>query len=239
MKKILVVLAMLIAVTLVTGTANAALLGIREIVGASYPDILLNTDGAVTYNATTNLFTFTAHDQKITYAPGDFENMTAYVAGYVDISTKSTITVTIDENGDLVGTGWMIEQVEHDSDPYTLKGNAFVANDIVLEGPVSVFGWGEGTGGEQLGTFAFKLDSASLSGKLIDYGIWPTEGETGIFAFSEGTVSWDGLWTHNFSLTKVKADKAPLLVPEPASLLLLGSGLMGLAAVGRKKKKIA
>ena len=240
MKKTLIALALLVAVVAFSQTADAALLGIRELVGNSYPDILLNTAGLINYNATSNVLTFTAYDQKITYssAPGDFESMTVNVPGVTTISTLHTLTLTIDENGNLVEPGWMIEQVTQDSDSYTLKGNTLNPGDIVLEGPVAAFGWGEGTGGEQLGTFDFVLDNSDLSGKLLDFGIWPDFGITGIFAFSEGTVSWNGLWTDNFTITKVKADKAPL-TPEPASLLLLGSGLVGLAAIGRKKRKIA
>ena len=54
-----------------------------------------------------------------------------------------------------------------------------------------------------------------------------------------GTKSSDNLLTsstpENVTTTVVGDPSGPSAVPEPATMLLLGSGLVGLAAAGRKK----
>ena len=222
MRKLLMVMAVIMAVVMVAGMASATLLGIGSL---GYPDIMFNNTGTISYTASTDSFVLDADDWKIAYADGTFDYLTG--TGYM---TDIKIYLTVDNNGNLVGTGTMVEKVVKGS--VTVSGNTYSAGTILLSGTVVAFGWGEG---DNLGDFDFLISKDSLSGALVDDGIWPTTWPTGIVAYAENLNGWAGSWDSNFNLYKVKGDKAP--VPEPATLLLLGSGLIGLAGIGRKTLK--
>jgi len=222
MRRLLMAVAVIVAVVMVAGVASAKLLGIGSL---GYPDIVFNNTGKISYTASTHSFVLDADDWKIAYADGTVDYLTG--TGYM---TDFKIYLTVDNNGNLVGTGTMVEKVVEGS--VTVSGNTYSAGTILLSGTVVAFGWGEG---DNLGDFDFLISKDSLSGALVDDGIWPTTVPTGIVAYAEDIGGWAGSWNSDFTLYKVKGDKAP--VPEPATLLLLGSGLIGIAGIGRKRLK--
>ena len=222
MRRLLMAVAVIVAVVMVAGVASAKLLGIGSL---GYPDIVFNNTGTISYTASSNSFVLDADDWKIAYADGTVDYLTG--TGYM---TDFKIYLTVDNNGNLVGTGTMVEKVVEGS--VTVSGNTYSAGTILLSGTVVAFGWGEG---DNLGDFDFLISKDSLSGALVDDGIWPTTVPTGIVAYAEDIGGWAGSWDSDFTLYKVKGDKAP--VPEPATLLLLGSGLIGIAGIGRKRLK--
>ena len=222
MRKLLMVVAVIVAVVMAAGMASAKLLGIGSL---GYPDIVFNNTGTISYTASSNSFVLDADDWKIAYADGTVNYLTG--DGYM---TDIKIYLTVDNNGNLVGTGTIVEEVVEGS--VTVSGNTYSAGTTLLSGTVVAFGWGEG---DNLGDFDFLISKDSLSGALVDDGIWPTTVPTGIVAYAEGIGGWAGSWNSDFKLSKVKGDNAP--VPEPTTLLLLGSGLIGLAGIGRKTFK--
>ena len=221
MRKLLMVMAVIMAVVMATGMASAKLLGIGSL---GYPDIIFDNTGTISYRASSNSFILDADDLKIAYADGTVN----YLSGE-EYTTDFKIYLTVDNNGNLVGTGTMVEKVIEGK--VTVAGNTYSAGTTLLSGTVVAFGWGEED--SELGNFDFLISKDSLSGALVDDGIWPTTVPTGIVAYAEGLGEWAGSWGSNFELSKVKGDKAP--VPEPTTLLLLGSGLIGLAGIGRRK----
>ena len=223
MRKLLMVMAVIMAVEMAAGMASAKLLGIGSL---GYPDIIFDNTGTISYRASSNSFILDADDLKIAYADGTVN----YLSGE-KYTTDFKIYLTVDNNGNLVGTGTMVEKVIEGK--VTVAGNTYSAGTTLLSGTVVAFGWGEED--SELGNFDFLISKDSLSGALVDDGIWPTTVPTGIIAYAEHRKGWTGFWNSDFELSKVKGDKAP--VPEPATLLLLGSGLIGLAGIGRKVKR--
>ena len=224
MKRLLMLMAALMVVLMVVGTATAALIGLEDQLG--YPDILFDNQGKIVYDADKNIFVLDANDLQIVYADGSFDSLTGrwWFFRYI---TDFKISLIVDEDGNLV-EGIMEEKV--------VKGAVKVKNKIywkgttLLKGTVTSFGWGEG---DNLGDFDFLIDN--LSGALVKDGIWPTTWPTGIVAHAEKLHGWSGSWECDFTLEKVKGDKAPV-VPIPTTILLLGSGLLGFGLLSRRKR---
>ena len=83
---------------------------------------------------------------------------------------------------------------------------------------------------------------ANLTGALIDDGIWPTyptgwKGHADSGSWLTGPTGGDDWWnlSTGFETEKNKSDMAP--IPEPATLILLGSGLVGLVGYAWRRKK--
>ena len=223
MKKLLSI-AMFVMVLFGVTAAQAALIGI-DLTG-SYPDINFNNTGTVTYNATTDKYELRADDLKIAYADGTFEGLTD-IFGNTAL-TKMIIDLYADENGNLIGTGTMVERVEYGS--VTISGVTYNAGDVILGGEITAFGF-YGAVGEKA-EFDFLIEN--LYGGLITNGVWPDNLPTGIYVNVDSTL-WDGTFTSDFSMAKVKGDKAP--VPEPSTLVLIGLGLVGLGAYRKRMAK--
>ena len=222
MKRLLMLMAALMAVLMVVGTASAALIGLES--QLDYPDIIFNNTGKIKYTSNDDSFVLDADDWKITYADDTFDYLTGD-----KYMTDIKIYLTVNENGDLV-SGTMEEKVEKGC--VTVSGNSYTAGTTLLAGTVTAFGWGEGN---NLGDFDFLISKDSLSGALVEDGIWPNDRPTGIVAHAEKLHGWSGSWECDFTLEKVKGDKAPV-VPIPPTILLLGSGLLGFGLLGRRRK---
>jgi len=229
MKRLLMLMAVLMVVLMIVGTTTAALIGLEDQLG--YPDIMFDNTGKINYTANNGSFVLDADDWKIVYADGSVDYLTGN--GYM---TDIKIYLTVDNNGNLVGTGTMVEKViDTDGIPgneyVTIKGERYYEGTTLLAGTVVAFGWGEG---DNLGDFDFLIDN--LSGALVKDGIWPTTWPTGIIAHAEKLHGWSGSWECDFTLDKVKGDKAPV-VPIPPTILLLGSGLLGFILFNRRKQE--
>jgi len=223
MKRLLILIAALIAVLMVVGTATAALLGIKGSYEGNRPDIEFNNTGVITYDADTNLFTLTATDEKLVLPDG-----TVYWLSGNDYTTTLTLKIYVDESGNLTGgvTGYdMVEKVTEGC--FKIDNVEYRAGDVLLQAEVKAFGWGTGTGG--VPAFDFLFDT--ISGGLVNQGLWPTALLTAAWVETENK-SYS--WTSNFTLDNAKGDK--MVTPVPPTLLLLGSGLLGFILLNRRRK---
>lgn len=218
-------LLILLILCLTFSQVNAKLLGLEPIVGSSFPDINFDNTGIIEYDSGSNKFELTADDLKYAYSLTKSD----FISGDDGVA-KIKIELIIDENGDLV-SGTMKEYV--DWGMVTIGDNTYNQSDILLQGQVTAFGWGEGTGGEALGDFDFLVDIDGDVSKLVSDNLWPDSIPTGIVADAESIGTWNGNWNEDFSMSKVKGDKAP--VPEPGTLWLIGTGLVGLGIFLRRR----
>ena len=224
MKRLLILMAALMAALMVVGTATAALLGIKGSYEGNRPDIEFNNTGVITYDADTNLFTLTATDEKLVLPDG-----TVYWLSGGNHTTTLSLQIYVDENGNLTGgvTGYdMVEKVKEGC--FEIDGVTYKAGDVLLQADVKAFGWGTGTGG--VPAFDFLFDT--ISGGLVNQGLWPSPAPlTAAWVETEvATYSWDS----DFTLDNAKGNK--MVTPVPPTLLLLGSGLLSFGLLSRRRK---
>lgn len=202
-------------------TAKADLLGISG--SLTYPDISFDNTGVAVYDGTN--FSINATDLQLTMSI--LGPVYSLYSNDPAVTVAFYLSIPVDDNGNLVGEGTMTERLIEGS--LTIEGNYYTAENepvTLLEGTVYAFGW------QANAQFDFLMNN--LGGALVDDGIWPTIYPTGVFAYAEILNGWEGSWEDPFDLNKVKGDKAQA-VPEPATMLLLGSGLLGLAGLVRRK----
>ena len=252
MRRLLMAVAVIVAVVMVAGVASATLLGIKNYAG-NRPDILFDNGGKVTYDSSTQILQVIAWDKTIKLDHSTW---------FHDFDTDNVgfgLAIKVDTNGDLISgvSGYtytwdtivpggihsvktdsdMIEFAIHDfSFNYKGKTYSFSAGDVLLAAEIKAFGWQDNP--SCLDEFDFLF--GTVSGKLVDYGLWPTTPPTGAYLDTEQWKNSAGndwnCWNEDLPLTWTeKGDKMP--TPEPTTLLLLGSGLIGLAGIGRRKFK--
>ena len=156
MKKLLF-LTVGVFVLLSFSTADAALIGVKDMIGSQYPDILFNNSGTIVYDATTDQFVLDADDLKIVYSDGSFE----WLSG-PGVNVDIIIDLQVNDSGVLVGTGTMQEIVTEGE--VSVKNEIYGTGTTLLTGDVYALGWGES--GTELGMFDFLVDN--VSGVLID-----------------------------------------------------------------------
>jgi len=250
MRRLLMAVAVIVAVVMVAGMASATLLGIAQYTG-NRPDVKFDNYGRLVYNASSDLLELQNSVDELIRLPGGTELTITDEGDYVPV-VGFGLAIYVDENGDFTGgvTGhtysWDLTGTEgFYSGSYTsdydmvevllqgtieVAGHTYDANSgpvLLLGADVDAFGWANFAPGSSQVDFLF----GPVAGAWVDDGIWPTSPPTGAFADIAGNLDW----SKNFDLENKGGDKYP--VPEPATLLLLGSGLIGIAGIGRKRLK--
>ncbi len=194
--------------------ASATLLNVP----VTFPLLSYDNGGKTTYDATTDAFRVDAFPIAIRLNAADtphFITPTAAAGEYF------TISIVVDDSGDLVGGGAgddlaIFGFVDLDGD------SVFDASGTLLTGNVTGFGY-QNNGATDLYDFTFNVTGGALSSYFAADVVVSLQSERSTFADS-------------FEASFGGGAKGTLgNIPEPASLVLFGAGVLGLGAIGRKR----
>ena len=215
-----------------------------------YPEIEIDTETYFRYTVSSGIgtlemmrkvggYTLGGIDSTITYGPGSFDYLTpytfCYMTIYIDPSTGKLYTSL---------SSTMEEKVEGGNITLSnFPGGSVTISDgtTLLKGTVESFSYKIN---DTYFSFTVELDSGSAGGVLAEgnkHGIYPRISDAPdifIYGYLDGTTWNPEWWKSSWSeYKKIKeADKVP--TPEPTTLLLLGTGIAGIAgAVTRRRKK--
>ncbi len=216
-KKMVVFVVALMGMFMVFGTASASLIGST----LGNPKIF-SGDTSYSYTAQDNLFSMTATPLEITFDGLNFCPISGQRVSY-------SADFYVDNNGDFMyGAG---EVGKYDLEIWgEFKYEDVDYTGLLLGGNINNFGWFDLAGSGAVFDFTFDV----LDGKLSEF--YP-DGVGGDY-FVSLTSDFHGWgFDHGNSCSDEHTTGPIVPVPEPASMMLLGAGLLGLVGLRKKGKK--
>jgi hypothetical protein len=209
-------LAGIVAGLSLTSPASATLLSN----GIQFPLLSFDNGGVTSYDASTDAFSVNANPIAIRLAPGDAPKF--ITPNPPDAGELFAINISVDDAGNLIGGSagddlMVVGFIDFDGDGTPDIGG------VLLTGEVTGFGSQE-SGATDNFDFAFNVTGGGLA------GLFPT-GIVGVTMHSERSL-FNGSFAESFA----GGAKGTLgTIPEPTTLLLLGSGVAGIAVAGRRR----